>query len=245
MIDRIRPSSTLAVERSLKKVDKALGKVQGRGDSAASPADIGVASRLDAKYRENYLQARNVQDAMSYLQTRDGYLSSVGDSLHKLRDLQMSMGSPILNDQDKELIMKEGQLYLDNINAISNSPEFNTHKVLDDISTSSLGIDGLVLGSKGALESIDSALSDLNSKRAENGASVSVLEARMDNIMLNNENIAKAYENVTDSDMIQDIIELKDSVNEAMITIKANDLVNDLKADSVLSLLDFKTPTDK
>jgi flagellin len=241
MIEKIRPQASLAVDRSTKRVNDAIERVTDRlAGKPSNPADIGVASRLSAQYRENYLNARNAQDAISYMQTRDGYLSGIGDSLHRLRDLAVSLGNPILNSSDKKIIMDEANMIMKDIDSTASSAEFNGHKLVQDAGLGTLGLNGFNFGSEGSIDRIDGALNTLNSKRAETGAAVSTLEARIDNMRMTNENLAEAYNNVVDSDPLEDIIELNQSINEALTAIKTQDLITKLETKSVLSLLDFK-----
>lgn len=200
---------------------------------------------MNAQYNENYLLARNAQDSISYQQTRDGALGSITDMIHRLRDISLQMGNPILNESDKSILRQEADMLLNDIDAMSEQSEFNTHKILSDVNTGSLGLRGLDIGAEGgAVTAIDNALQYVSSKRAESGAAMSTLEARIDNLAIHNENLASAIEARSGS-LLEDIVELTESVNKALIAVKAADMVLDLNREKVSSLLDLNDDKKK
>jgi len=239
MIDRINTQISTQVDRSTKKAAEALDKLTGRlAGQSGNTIDNNISIRLSSKYNENYLNARNAQDNISYLQTRDGALGSVTSRLQHLRDLAVRMGSPILNESDKGLIRQEAEMIMKDIDSAAKDTEFNSHKIIEDAGLSSLGLSGLNFGEEGTISAIDSALSRVSSKRVETGASINMLEARIENLADNNINIAKAVESRSGS-LMEDIINLTDSVNRAMISVKAADLYMDVNREKLKSLLDM------
>ncbi|PLX69480.1 MAG: hypothetical protein C0603_00700 [Denitrovibrio sp.] len=240
MIERINTQVTVSVDKATKKAADALEKVTNRlvGDPD-NAVDRGVNIRLNAQYSENYLQARNAQDSISYHQTRDGYLGSITDMTLRLRDLSVQMGNPILNDSDKSILQQEANMIMQDIDSMSEQAEFNTHKLISDVNTSSLGLKGLDIGADGAIAIIDNALQQVNSKRAETGATMTTLEARIDNLAIHNENLSAAIEARSGS-FLEDVVEMTESLNKALIAVKAADMILDLSKDKVSSLLDMK-----
>ncbi len=155
------------------------------------------------------------------------------------------MGNPILNESDKSILRQEADMLLNDIDAMSEQSEFNTHKILSDVNTGSLGLRGLDIGAEGgAVTAIDNALQYVSSKRAESGAAMSTLEARIDNLAIHNENLASAIEARSGS-LLEDIVELTESVNKALIAVKAADMVLDLNREKVSSLLDLNDDKKK
>lgn len=239
MIDRINTQVAISVDNATKRAADALQRVTDR--LAGKPDNItdrGVSLRLSTQYNENYIQARNAQDSISYLQTRDGALGSVTDSLQQLRDLAVRMGDPILNASDKGIIMQQANSIMQSIDQTAGSSEFNTHKVIGDISLSSLGLSGLNFGARGTIDTIDKALSYVGTKRAETGANITALAARIDNLANSSINLARAIDSNSGS-LIGDIVNLSQSVNHALITYKAADVVLDLDREKVKGLLDM------
>ena len=239
MIDRINTQVAVSVDKATKRAADALERVTDRIAGVPDNAvDRGVTVRLNAQYSENYLKARNAQDSISYLQTREGALGSVTEMLQRLRDLAVSMGNPILNESDKGLIRQEAGMIMSDIDSFASGSEFNGHKMLEDINTSSLGLSGLNFGEEGTISAIDSAISAVSSKRVESGARINAMEARIDNLANANINLAEAIEARSGS-LTEDIIELADSVNKALVTVKAADLVLDVDKAKLKGLLEM------
>ncbi|ADD68427.1 flagellin domain protein [Denitrovibrio acetiphilus DSM 12809] len=239
MIDRINTSLSVGVDRATKKAANALEKVTDKiAGTTSNAVDNAVLVRLNTAYNENYQQARNAQDSISYMQTRDGALSSVNGMLQDLRDLAVSMGNPILNESDKELIAGQANSIMQGIESFASSSEFNSHQIIGDVGLSSLGLDGLDFGSDGTLSAIDSAISSVVGKRAETGASISTLNARIDNLTNTNINLAEASESYTGS-LVEDIVELNQSVTEAMVSVKALGTFLEIDRKSVMGLLEL------
>jgi len=239
MIERINSQINVGVDKATKKAADALERVtdrlSGKPDNAV---DTGVSFRLKAAYNENYLTARNLQDSISYLQTRDGYLKGISDSLMRMRELAVQMGSPALSESDKQIVRDEAGMIMEDISSVSRSAEFNSHKLAGDVSLSSLGLDRLTFGARGTIEAVDKALSTVNARRAEAGAQISTIEARLENLSSANVNLVEAIENRAGS-LNEDILELTDSVSRALISAKAADIVMDIDKKKIRSLLDI------
>jgi len=238
MIDKINSSVAIGVDRATKKAAEALERVTNRlAGEPDNAIDRAVSLRLSSQYSSNYLNARNAQDNISYMQTRDGALGSVTGQLQRLRDLAVQMGNPILNESDKGLIRQQADMIMQDIESTAKSSEFNTQKILGDVSLDSLGLNGLNFGSDGTISAIDNAIQTISTKRVETGATITTLEARIDNYAITNQNLAKAIETRSGS-LMQDIVDLTDSVNRAMVAVKVADLVIGLDREKVHSLLD-------
>jgi len=241
MIDRINTSIAIGVDKATKKAADAIGKVNdslaGKADNAV---DNGILIRLNSAYAENYLQARNAQDSISYMQYRDATLGSVSDRLQDLRDLSLSMGNPALNDSDKALITQQANGILEDINSLSGT-EYNSHSIVGDVTLDSLGLSNLDFGSDGTISAVDNALSYVNTKRLETGGTISTLNARIDNLSAQNVNLAEAAEGYTGS-LEEDITEMHLAVTQAMVSMKALDAVMELDKNKVMSLVDMIEP---
>jgi flagellin len=239
MIDKIQTQIISGVDKSSKRTAEALEKLtdrlKGQPDNII---DKNVSLRLRSKYAENYMQARNAQDSISYQQTRDGYLAGTSSSLLRLKELAVQMGSPILSDSDKHIIRSEADMIMQGIDSTSKSAKFNNHKLMEDVSTSSLGLAGLKFGSGGTITAVDAAISKVATKRAETGASMNMLEARIENLIMYNENLAKSDASLSGS-FIEDVAELSDSINQLKISLKTAEVVTNLNREKVMSLLDM------
>jgi flagellin len=242
MIDRITNSIAVGVDRATKKAADAIENVSDRLEGKSKSAvDNAVLVRLNSAYSENFLQARNEQDSISYLQTREGALGQLGSSLQELRDIAVGMGNPILNESDKELLASQANAIVGDISSLTSNSKFNDHSVIGDAGPDALGLSGFDITSSDAISKIDGALSVVNSKRAETGAGISTMEARIDNLAEANINLAEAAEGYSGS-LLEDITDLNLAVTQAMVSTKALDAVIDLNKEKVMSLIDVMNP---
>lgn len=163
-------------------VDSAKRISSGKALTTDSPVNVVIGERFAAKATENFNLLRNAQDAISMNQTKDGGLSSVGDSLQRMRELAVQYKNGTLTDDDRQIIAYEAQQMAEGINDIAKMVEFNGHKILGGFDSASLGVNGLNLGAENSLAVIDQALSTVNSSRATIGAQVNREEANINNL---------------------------------------------------------------
>lgn len=116
-------SQSNSIERlsSGKKLNKA-------GDN---PNRFSQSERYRLHVRTLQMAARNNQDGVSMLQTAEGGIKGINESIHRVRELVVQSGGA-LDDSDKEVIEKEINQMLDNIDTLSNNTEFNGVKLLGD-----------------------------------------------------------------------------------------------------------------
>lgn len=96
------------------------------------PNNLGQSEMLRLQIRGLQAAERNLQDGASMIQTFDGALSSVSESLSRMKELIVQANSDSLNDEDKAIIQQEVSQLKDHINSITKDTEFNGVKLLDD-----------------------------------------------------------------------------------------------------------------
>ncbi len=67
-----------------------------------NPGKIGRNETLKIQVLTNDAASKNIQDTNSMLQTFDGALQEVNDSLNRMRELTVNAGSGALNNDDKK-----------------------------------------------------------------------------------------------------------------------------------------------
>jgi flagellin len=102
-----------------------------------NPGKIGKNETLKIQVLTNDAASKNIQDTNSMIQTFDGSLQSINDSLNRMRELTVSAGSGALTDEDKKNIQNEINSIKADINDLANNTEFNGIK-LTSPSTSTL-----------------------------------------------------------------------------------------------------------
>ena len=96
------------------------------------PNNLGQSEMLRIQIRGLQAAERNLQDGTSMLQTFDGALSSVSESLIRMKELVVQGSSDSLTSEDKANIQKEIDQLKEHINSVSKNTEFNGVKLLDD-----------------------------------------------------------------------------------------------------------------
>lgn len=96
------------------------------------PNNLGQSEMLRLQIRGLQAAGRNLQDGASMLQTFDGALNSVSESLSRMKELIVQANSDSLNDEDKAIIQQEVSQLKEHINSVTKDTEFNGVKLLND-----------------------------------------------------------------------------------------------------------------
>ena len=183
-------------------------KLNSASDNAAGIAiAVSLASGLEGLQQAG----QNVGDALGVLQTAEGGLGSVSDSLIRMRELSVQASNGTLNASQRSMIQAEIDGLAESVNQVAGSTEFNGTNLLDgstptmtfqvgvnntpadqvdvtlqDVSAASLGVGGLSAASVGTAQSgidlIDAALDQVGTFRAEIGSSMNQLLETSENI---------------------------------------------------------------
>ncbi|PTU44176.1 flagellin [Paenibacillus polymyxa] len=115
------------VNKTMKKLSSGL-RINRASDDAAG---LAISESMRAQIRGLHQSSRNAQDGISLLQTADGALASVNDSLHRISELIIQKQNGILQNSDKENILNEMVELLDHIDGITSNTEFNGINLFD------------------------------------------------------------------------------------------------------------------
>ncbi len=94
-----------------------------------NPNAIAQSERFRMQIRGLQMASRNTQDGVSMLQTAEGGLDSITNSLQRVRELLVQAGGTT-TDADKDIIQKEINQMLDGAEDMANNTEFNGVKLL-------------------------------------------------------------------------------------------------------------------
>lgn len=114
------------------------------------PNNLGQSEMLRLQIRGLQAAGRNLQDGASMLQTFDGALSSVSESLTRMKELVVQGSTGSLNSEDKANIQKEIDQLKEHINSVTKNTEFNGVKLLDDQNVTDNNKPGFITTSVGA-----------------------------------------------------------------------------------------------
>lgn len=120
-------------KKSLVDQNTAMGKISSGSklnSSKQNPNAIGRSELIRMQIRGADAASKNVQDGVSIMQTVDGALSSVSESLARMKELTVQGGNGTLSNEDKQSIQKEIEQLKQHINEVGTNTEFNGLKLL-------------------------------------------------------------------------------------------------------------------
>jgi len=99
--------------------------------AADDAAGLGIAQRLTAQIRGLDRGTDNVMDMQNLVNTAEAGLSTIGDSLLRIRELALQASNGIMTTGDRELIQHEIDQLMQEIDSVSARTEFNGMRLLD------------------------------------------------------------------------------------------------------------------
>jgi len=121
-----------AYSQNLNKQSVSLGRISSGikiNSSKEDPNTIAQSERFRMQIRGLQMAARNTQDGVSMLQTAEGGLDGITNSLQRVRELLVQAGGAT-TDEDKGIIQKEINQMLDGADDMANNTELNGVKLL-------------------------------------------------------------------------------------------------------------------
>ncbi|MCM1992632.1 flagellin [Oceanirhabdus seepicola] len=97
-----------------------------------NPNKLAQSERLRLQVRSLEMSSRNAQDAVSMIQSADGVLNSITDSLKRLRNLAVQGGTDTLSSDDKKNIDLEIDQILNGIQSMAGGNDFNGVNLIGD-----------------------------------------------------------------------------------------------------------------
>ena len=249
--------AALTANRNLSRVSGALGRNFARlatGSRIATAADdaagVAISARLRARIRSLDQAGRNAQDGISLIQTAEGALGEVEESLIRMRELAVQANNGTLSSNDVSALQTEFTNIRSSIEALSGAAQFNGIALLNNDNTktlqvgadttagtdtvtlamfnagqSSLGISSLNLSTSAtlAISTIDTALQSVATGRAGFGATINRLETTVNALATRSENLAAANSRIQDVDVATETAMLtKNSIlQQAAISVLA------------------------
>jgi flagellin len=116
-----------AYSENLTKQSAALGRISSGvkiNSSKDNPNAIAQSERLRMQIRGLQMAARNTQDGISMLQTTEGGLEGITNSLQRVRELLVQAGG-VTTPSDKDVIQKEISQMIQGAEDMANNTDFN------------------------------------------------------------------------------------------------------------------------
>ncbi len=108
------------------------GTVFTRGDP--QPAERALAEGLEFKLRSLASSKRNINSAVSLLQTAESSLSEVSNMVLRMKEINVAAASTTVSDKDRRFLFIEYEALHDEINRVATTTEFNGIPLLNGAS---------------------------------------------------------------------------------------------------------------
>src|SRR3954451_170893 len=197
--------------------------------AADDAAGLAISERLRGQINGLDQSQRNVQDAVSLVQTAEGSLTEVHAMLQRVRELAVQFKNGSLSSADRTALQSEVNQLGSEIERIGASAQFNGINLLNSsqtisfqvgakdgeaitVSTVSLGTSVgstyLALTSTGTtdISEIDAAIDNVSAQRATFGAVQNRLEYTLQNAAIYQENLTASESRVRDVDMAAEMV---------------------------------------
>jgi flagellin len=102
-------------------------RINRAGDDASG---LAVSEKLRSQIRGLGQAERNIENAISFIQTSEGYLQETQDIMHRIRELAVQSSNGVYSDEDRMQIQVEVSQLIDEVNRIASHAEFNGMKIL-------------------------------------------------------------------------------------------------------------------
>lgn len=231
MIDKITPANISKIDNRTKSggIADSAGVKEASTEEISSQPQKTTSKKFGSTYGTAYLQARDTQANISYMQARNDALQNISGKLQQLKSAAIryeSAKDASLAEQD--VIVGDAEQALYSIDKLAGSAKFLGTPVIGDADSTSLGLEVVNFESGGAMVQIDAAIKKVAAMIAGNNTSNVQADVRIDNLRkLSGTQIADEY------------IALKaaESFANATETVSAEQIYSALNGDKVSELL--------
>ena len=116
-----------ALQTSLERLSTGL-RINSAKDDAAG---LAISERFTTQIRGLDQAVRNANDGISFSQTAEGALGTIGDALQRARELAVQAANDSNSPSDRQALNDEVQQLIAEVGRVANETEFNGQRVLD------------------------------------------------------------------------------------------------------------------
>ena len=124
--DRILKFKTQDLDRDIAKLASG-ERITRAGDDASG---LAVSEKMRSQIQGLKQAARNIENAVSFIQTTEGYLQEDQDILHRIRELSVQAANGIYTAEDRMQIQVEVSQLVDEVNRVASHAQFNGYNML-------------------------------------------------------------------------------------------------------------------
>jgi len=109
------------IDRDIQKLSSGM-RITKAGDDASG---LAVSEKMRSQIRGLNQASRNIENAVTFIQTTEGYLQETQDILHRVRELAVQSANGIYTAEDRMQIQVEVSQLVDEVNRIASHAQFN------------------------------------------------------------------------------------------------------------------------
>jgi flagellin len=125
--DRLLKLRNAATDNGAEKLSSGM-RINKAADDASG---LAVSEKLRAQVRGLNKAGQNIENAVSFIQTTEGYLNETQDILHRVRELSVQSANGIYTTEDRMQIQVEVSQLVDEVNRIASHAQFNGMNMLE------------------------------------------------------------------------------------------------------------------
>ncbi|WP_019593200.1 flagellin [Thioalkalivibrio sp. ALM2T] len=152
-----------ALAQSLERLSSGL-RINSAKDDAAG---LAISERFTTQIRGLNQAVRNANDGISFSQTAEGALGTVGDALQRVRELAVQSANDSNSASDRQALNNEVQQLLAEVNRVARSTEFNGQNILDGSLEDLVFQVGANSGQSISVDGVDARSNQLGARVAE------------------------------------------------------------------------------
>lgn len=226
-----------------------------RINTAADDASgLAIANKLKKETNGLTVGASNIKDGIGVANVQDGALSTMQDSLQRIRELSLKSMNGLYTSSDKQMMQGEVDQLLKDIERTAVSTTYNDMKLLDgsmadmniaanpdgsgmkiqmqNSTLQALGLDGYNITGKFDISKIDSAIEKVSSSRSSTGAATNAMQYAYNYNMGAAEQLTAARSRIEDLDIPKAVSE--DKKNKLMEDYRMGMMRNKMQNDNMV-----------
>ncbi len=216
--------------------------------AADDPAGSAIASQFESDIASLRQQSKNTELSLSSLQTKEGALSAMQDTLSRMQQLANQAATGTYSAAQRNIMNNEFEQLKEEYAWISNSTEFNGNPLFgkidlnpqDSQEPSTDPFAGISLNDMAsaneAMESLKGMIEDKSFQRSTVGSNMNLAESKIQQLDMQAENLSEAKSRITDIDFAEEIVNLTKSLVLVQVSIAVIKTANEMSK-MVLKLL--------
>lgn len=221
----------MKIDNSIQNSYIQLSSAKRINSAADDPAGLAISQKLIAQVKGYDKGTDNALAGKDLARTAEGSLSSINDSLQRIRELAVQASNGTYSADDKQMVQEEINQLKSSISDTARNTEFNTIKVLDgsfsnkalatspsgtgqimsiqNTSLESLGIEQFDVTQPFDIADIDNAISKVSDSRSNLGATSNGLDSTINSNNVAATNLSSSESQISGADMAKAIMDLK------------------------------------